>query len=159
MSELSRNLDLFRDLCPQELRRIEALSETRTHKPGDVIMRQGFPADAIYLIDHGAVRVTAILAENDADTARSDEEVLVQLGAGEFFGEISFITGKPPGLSVIAEQETQVTVLPHAPLHALLAEDAAICKKLLFAITRTLVGRLGSTGRELVLARYFIRTS
>ena len=42
-------------------------------------------------------------------------------------------------------------------LNRLIASDASLCRKLLLAITRTLVARLRSTGRELVLSRYFLR--
>ena len=101
----------------------------------------------------GQVRVSAILAGGE----KVDEEVLVRLAPGEPFGELSFITGEAPNLSVIAEAESRVAAISKARLYELIAVDASICRKLLFAFTRLLVARLRETGRELVLTRYFLR--
>ena len=155
-SGLTTDLDLLADLTPEELVRVDSIAETRRYEPGDVILRQGVPADAIFVLLEGSVRVTAILSEGDEAAAR-EEEVLTQLKPGEVFGELSFITGAAPTLSVVAEESATLAAFPQAALHALINTDASICRKLLFAITRMLVSRLTSTGRELVLTRYFLR--
>ena len=156
MRTLTNDLALLSEFSEAEIGKLQAITETRQYSPGEVILKQGLPADAVYVLLDGVVRVTAIMSEED-ETVGQDEEVLVRLKPGEFFGELSFITGTPPSLSVIAEEPSQVVAMPQAKLHALIGVDAAICRKLLFAITRTLVARLRDTGRELVLTRYFIR--
>ena len=154
--ELSTDLELFEEFTPEELARVQEITEVRTFPKGEVILKQGLPAEAVFIVLSGVVRVTAILSEQDEQLGR-DEEVLVRIKDGEVFGELSFITGTPPHLSVIAEDTTTLAVIPQAKLHALINVDAPICRKLWFAITRTVVGRLKETGKELVLARYFMR--
>jgi len=153
---LDRSIDLFRELTDDELSAVALAARIRTVEPAEIILRQGVPARAVYILLDGAVRVTAIMDAGD-ETPGEDEEMLVSLKPGEFFGELSFITGEAPSLSVIAEEPSRLIELEHGALNELIARDAAICRKLLFAITRTLVSRLRSTGRELVLSRYFLR--
>jgi glutaminase len=153
---LDRKVALFAELDDTELEKLEAIAEERSYYSGDIILKQGSPADAVYIVSQGAVRVTAIMADED-DAVGRDEEVLVRLGPGEFFGELSFVSGSVPSLSVIADQETRALTLPHKALGELLDSDGALCRKLLFAMMRTMVDRLRETDRELVLSRYFIR--
>ena len=153
---LDRKVALFAELDDSELDKVQAITEERSYHSGDFILRQGNPADAVYVVTQGAVRVTAIMADED-DTVGRDEEVLVRLGPGEFFGELSFVRGSVPAVSVIAEGETRALALPHEALGRLLDSEGALCRKLLFAMMRTMVERLRETDRELVLSRYFIR--
>jgi serine/threonine protein kinase len=62
--------------------------------PGDVVMRQGDPADAAYIIVSGTCRVYKNI---------DDEEVeLRRLGPGEVFGETAILSRKPRTASVQA---------------------------------------------------------
>ena len=151
-----REVALFSELDPAELDKVRAIAEERDYATGDIILKQGTPADAVYIILEGGVRVTAIMAEED-ETLGREEEVLVRLKAGEFFGELSFVDGSKPSLSVIAEEGARLMALPHEALRDLLENDARLCRKLLFAMIRTLAARMRETDRELVLSRYFIR--
>lgn len=153
---LSRDIDLFREMSDDELKSLTDIAEEQHVKAGEVVLRQGVPATAIYIVAEGSVRVTAIMAPED-DIVGQDEEMLVSLKPGEFFGELSFITADTPSLSIIAEEPTRLIALSHLELNRLISGDAPLCRKLLLAIMRTLVARLRSTGRELVLSRYFLR--
>ena len=153
-----RDVALFAELDQAELEKVQAIAERRQCSTGDIILKQGMPADAVFVILEGEVRVTAIMAEEDESLGR-EEEVLVRLKPGEFFGELSFVDGTRPSLSVIAEEGAQLLALPHGSLRELLESDARLCRKLLFAMMRTLAARLRDTDRELVLSRYFIRGS
>ena len=62
--------------------------------PGEVVVRQGDPADRFYVIDSGALRVTQV--------AHGDEAVLRELGPGEVFGEIGLLKGIPRTATVTA---------------------------------------------------------
>ena len=155
MSE-DRDLLLFKDLDDSELNRVQAIAERREYSAGEVILRQGQPADAIYSVLEGAVRVTAIMADEDEVVGR-DEEVLVRLKPGDFFGELSFVDGSVPSLSVIAENGAVLSAVPHEKLRELLDSDGPLCRKVLISMMKILASRLRDTDRELVLSRYFIR--
>ena len=151
-----REVPLFEELDDQQLERVRAIASEKAYAKGEILLKQGEKADTVFLILDGAVRVTAIMAEEDELVGR-DEEVLVKLKAGECVGELSFVTGAVPSLSVIAEEGARVMALPHDKLRELLDSDGPLCRKILFAMMRALAGRLRDTDRELVLSRYFIR--
>jgi len=157
MAVLTRDQEFLREMSDEELERLDGITEVRTLAAGDVVVRQGLLPEAVFVLLEGTVRVTAIMAEAD-DLVQQEEEVLVHLKPGELFGEISFITGDAPNLSVICEEPSRVAAIDRLALHQLISTDASICRKLLFAFTRTLVARLRNTGRDLVLTRYFLRS-
>ena len=156
MKELGHDVVLMQELSAAELEKVREVTELRRYGAGEVILKQGAPVDAVYVLLEGAVRVTAVMQEGD-ELVGHDEEVLTRLKPGEVFGELSFITGAPPNLSVIAEEPSLVAAILQTRLRQLLDQDGPLCQKFLMAMMRLLVGRLRDTGRELVLTRYFGR--
>jgi CRP/FNR family cyclic AMP-dependent transcriptional regulator len=52
----------------------------RTYRPGEIVFSQGDPADALFYVQDGVVKLSAV-------SARGKEAVVALLGAGEFFGD------------------------------------------------------------------------
>ena len=67
-------------------RLIDALRE-ESFGAGEDIIRENAPGDSLFLIDHGAIVVRVSLDDVHRDVAR--------LGPGDFFGEMSLMTGEP----------------------------------------------------------------
>jgi CRP-like cAMP-binding protein/Fe-S-cluster-containing hydrogenase component 2 len=84
LSNHLRSVPLFSTLEEDFVRYLCERVELVSYNKGDIICRQGDPADAFYLIRLGMVRV----AENLA----GGEMVRTYLGRGDFFGEIGLIT-------------------------------------------------------------------
>ena len=158
MKELTNEVELFRELSDEEIATVRGIATTIETPAGEYIVKQGEMVSSVYVLLEGEVRVTAVMAEGD-ETVGRDEEMLVRLETGEVFGELSFVTGEVPNLSVVAETDVVMAAIPHEELHELLEKDASLCKRFLFAFTRLLVSRIRDTGKELVLARYFMRSS
>jgi len=59
----------------------------RRHKKDEVLFSQGDPADAVFFIETGNVRLTVV-------SEQGKEGVIAMLGAGEFFGE-GCLAGQP----------------------------------------------------------------
>ena len=59
----------------------------RRHKQDEIVFRQGDPADAVFFIETGNVRLTVV-------SKHGKEGVIAMLGAGEFFGE-GCLAGQP----------------------------------------------------------------
>ena len=88
----------------------EILAETAKRAPtlqfdaGDTVVKQGEPADALYVVVDG-----------QADVVRRDwdggERVLAQLGPGEFFGEIGLLTESRRTASVRAATRLKLLAL------------------------------------------------
>jgi CRP/FNR family cyclic AMP-dependent transcriptional regulator len=52
----------------------------RTYRPGEIVFSQGDPADAVFYVQDGIVKLSAI-------SARGKEAVVALVGGGEFFGD------------------------------------------------------------------------
>jgi CRP-like cAMP-binding protein len=95
---------LFRAVSPQERDAVIARFTTRRYVEGEVIVTEGEHAGAFYVILVGEVTVTC----QDEDGAD------VQVGAlseGQYFGEMSLISGYPAEATVRAARVTEVLAL------------------------------------------------
>lgn len=88
---------------------------------GEEIVRKGDAGTDFYIIDHGAVGV--YLADKPAKS-------VAMLRDGDFFGEMSLLTGEPRSATITAEEETQVLCLSRETMSHLLHENSAIAKVL-----------------------------
>jgi len=90
LDQVLGSLSLFSDLTHPEL---EAAAHTFSEEwfgQGQRILRQGFTGTGFYVIVDGQAMV------------RLDGKDVVQLGRGDFFGEISILLGEPPTADVVA---------------------------------------------------------
>jgi len=93
-------------------------------KAGEMIIREGDPGRSIYAVLSGRVKV--FLRDY-----RGSEVKLATLGESEFFGEMSFLTGKPRSACVMATEPTMVMELSYTSMRKLVQENSAVKKVLL----------------------------
>jgi CRP/FNR family transcriptional regulator, cyclic AMP receptor protein len=79
-------------------------------RAGSVVFEQGTPADGLYVVVSGAVRVL--------DAAGTELNVL---GPGDFFGELSLLDGSPHGHTVVALEDSELLVVAKERFDELLA--------------------------------------
>jgi hypothetical protein len=96
---------------------------------GEVILREGEAASALYIIDSGHV---AIVRDAAPDTA------LAELGPGDFFGEMSILQEQAHSATVRAASAVRALRIDAAAFHGVLRENAEIGVQLM----RRLVLRL-----------------
>ncbi len=84
---------LFRFLPAEHQERVRALFRKVSYDFGDVIVRQGDPADAFYILSTGRARVIKT-------TARGEEIALNVLRPGSEFGESALLAAEPRTASV-----------------------------------------------------------
>ena len=92
--------------------------------PGDVVIRQGDPADRFYVIDSGRVRVTQT-------APGSGERVLREMGPDEVFGEIGLMRSSPRTATVTAIEAGLLLALERDDFLDLVAADARLGSRLL----------------------------
>jgi MFS family permease len=93
-------LGIFAAAPQPVLERLAAACTEVEFAPGDVIIREGDPADALYVILEGSVGVTA-RGEGDS------EKRLRTMGPETYFGEIGLLERIPRTATVIAEAPTR----------------------------------------------------
>jgi CRP-like cAMP-binding protein len=96
--ELLRRIPMFSKIDPAKLRLLAFASERVTFAPGEVLYRQGDPADAAYLIIDGGVAVTVELA--------SGPLLVAKVGKDQIVGEIGIICDVPRTATNTAEGQT-----------------------------------------------------
>lgn len=98
-----RDIPLFSELNEQELSDLDLLAVRKMYPKNTVLFTEGDPADSLYVICSGKIKVTV-----------SDEEgrevILSLLGAGEYFGEMALLDSEPRSACVITKEPTTVLI-------------------------------------------------
>lgn len=108
--------DVERDALVREM-------ELESHDEGSVIISEGQPGSSMYVIANGEVKVFTHGAAGGAI-------YLAKLGEGDFFGEVSMLTGKPRTATITASQRTELLRLDKEKLDNALAKYPGIRKVL-----------------------------
>ncbi len=118
--KLMATSQLFRDFEAKDRREILQKLSFQTFEPGTLIIQEECPGDYLYLIKSGKADVT---------TWRGDQEMLLAtIGEGEFFGEISLVTGAPRTASVRARTAVEAMRLSKADLDEIASKHPKIKK-------------------------------
>ena len=116
---------LFEVLSDVEREAIVKEMELETHDEGSVILNEGDPGTSMYLIASGEVKVYT------RGTGGSTGSLyLARLGEGDFFGEVSVLSGKPRTATITASQRTELLRLDKEKLDGVLAKHPGIRKVL-----------------------------
>jgi eukaryotic-like serine/threonine-protein kinase len=109
----------------------------RTYTPGELIMREGEPGDAAYIILSGQCRAFRVV--------NGEEVELRHMSDGDVFGETAILSGKPRTASVQAIDQLTVQVVTSEEL-----EDAAGMNTGLGLFVRTLAERFREVDERLI---------
>ncbi|TMB45511.1 MAG: cyclic nucleotide-binding domain-containing protein [Deltaproteobacteria bacterium] len=129
-----RRLPHFAELTPELLSLVAARARLRTASRGDVLCRAGEPGEEFFLVIGGAVCIAVPSARG--------EEVVAELGAGEWFGEMALITGEPRSASAIAGTDAKLAVLARTDFLELVAQVPALGLAVSHVLSRRLRARL-----------------
>jgi hypothetical protein len=120
----------FRSLTPREFQKLLGLGRWERAREGERIVRKGEDLDRMMVIFSGNVDVT------------SGERRIVELGQGQFVGEMSFLTGERPTVDVVAKGEVRLVTWPRGRLQAFLEQHGGLRAALQMILGADLVGKL-----------------
>jgi CRP-like cAMP-binding protein len=109
-----------------------------------VIIEEGTTGDEMYVIQEGKVRVQKAGVE------------LAQLGKHEHLGEMSFVDSAPRSASIVAIDQTDLITIRKDDFYYLLATDAPLGMKLLWAFIQVLSFRLRAANSELTQVKALV---
>lgn len=112
-------LALFADLTPAQLEAVAHTHEEDVFAAGERVLRKGLSGGSFYVILEGEAAVDI------------DGQQLAKLGRGDFFGEISALTGDPPTNDVVAVTILRCLVIPAQQLERLLLDRPQFALRLL----------------------------
>jgi CRP-like cAMP-binding protein len=142
-------------LKPGALRRIKILAEMKDAQLAHladflefqellqhaVVVRQGEPGDAMFLILSGELRARTMIGER--------ETILTTFGPGDFFGEMSLFDKGPRSADVVTNVDSTVLRLSAAALERLTREMPSVAAPFLQATSRTLSARIRADNKRL----------
>ena len=140
MSDFSH--PLLDDLPKEEASRLRSALVRRRYGAGQIIIREGDQPEELCIVAAGTACVTC----RDQHGRQRD---LARLQPGEWFGEMSLLTGEPASAAVQAESEVVVWALPRPVFAALTASSPLLLERL----CTVLVQRLRQTNERYLQAQ------
>jgi cAMP-dependent protein kinase regulator len=116
---------LFEVLNSEERGALIREMDLEQHEEGDIIISEGDVGSSMYVIAAGEVKVYTRAAGGSGASV-----YLAKLGEGDFFGEVSVLTGKPRTATITASQRTELLRLDKEKLDTVLARYPGIRKVL-----------------------------
>jgi small-conductance mechanosensitive channel/CRP-like cAMP-binding protein len=133
VTALLRSVDFLGAIDQAELQRLATRARVAPFPEGAVVVRQGESGDSLYVVVSGRVQVLTASREGGPEWA------LATLRPGDYFGEMSLLTGAPRSATVRALEDTDLLVLDREALRPLLVSDPAAAERL----SETLAKRQG----------------
>ena len=98
LTQLLGQTALFKDLDADELRELASGMRQRRFNKGDRLIEQGAAGDSMFILSEGLLHAYIRVSNNG-----TEHEVKVgQIVPGEFFGEMSLLTGEPRSATIVA---------------------------------------------------------
>jgi CRP-like cAMP-binding protein len=102
--EYIKNIPLFKQLKDSQLRELAARCKSARFKKGDVIFYKTDLSTDLYIVNSGKLK--AVLMDDEGD-----EMVIAQFAKGDFFGELSLLDGKGRSATIVADKDTELSIL------------------------------------------------
>lgn len=131
VAQLLAKVEMFSELDLDELERVASLAQSRTAAKDTVVFHAGDPADAVYVVANGKVKVVTTSTDGK-------EFILTVLGAGQVFGEMALIESATRSASVITLTAVEMLSISHDDFQHLLNTAPSISRKLLVILSRRL---------------------
>jgi CRP-like cAMP-binding protein len=139
-----REIELFKGLKPEALRRIARVASEEHHARGTKIFQHGDAGDKLYLILEGKVRISR-------EMPGMGEEALAILGPGQLFGEMALLDEAPRSADARAHERCRLLAIAKDGFDDLLFMDKDLAYEVLWSVVRMLVSRLRETNDKLTM--------
>jgi HD-GYP domain-containing protein (c-di-GMP phosphodiesterase class II) len=118
---------------------VSRFASTKSHRKGEIIIREGMVADTFYIIQSGKVAITKRFEDGK-------EMVLAIHQDGDFFGEMALLDQGPRSASSVALEPTVLLEISRADFSILLRKAPLLA----YAMMRELSARLRGTGALMI---------
>jgi histidine ammonia-lyase len=139
---MDKVLYILGQLTDQDVDWMLAVGNSKRLSAGTILIQEGEPSDAVYIVVEGTVSVSS--------TASEGREI-TRLGRGELLGEISFIDAHLPMATARAIDDITVFALARDQLAAKLARDTGFAARFYRAMAVFLSDRMRKSSRAAVL--------
>ena len=121
---------LFESLDPKQIASLATQLQPKRMEPGEILFAQGSDDTGLYVIASGVMEVSR--------QTGTDLETIGCIGAGEYIGEISLLTGAPHAATATARTYCHIYRLSREAIEPLLSQNAALAASLDRSVRRGL---------------------
>jgi small-conductance mechanosensitive channel/CRP-like cAMP-binding protein len=121
---------LFESLDQAQVGSLASQLQIKRMEPGEILFTQGDGDNALYVIGSGVLEIS-----RQVETV---VQVVGCIGAGEYIGEISLLTGAPHAATAKARTHCQIYRLPREAIEPMLSQNAALAASLDRSVRRGL---------------------
>lgn len=114
-----KDIEFLKVLSENQARELAGRLKTQVYARGETICRQGETGDTFYIIKAGQIEVSARNGQGQIAFRKT-------LEAGNFFGEISLLTGAPRSATVTAVADTTVLTMGKEDMRCMLEENGQL---------------------------------
>ena len=136
--EVLRNVGLFQFCTYRELMKVCQMAESRQVPSGAVLFDEGDHGRECFIIEEGQVVI------------RKKGQVLGELKAGDYFGEMSFIDVPRRSATAVVTRDAKLLVIRRNQFLQLLKQDSELAAKLMWQLLQKLSRLVRVTNRRLV---------
>jgi small-conductance mechanosensitive channel/CRP-like cAMP-binding protein len=130
ITALLAGVEFLEALTTEQLQKLGLEARIIPYPAGGAVVRQGDEGDSLFVVAEGRVDVSV------RAVAGGPEQSLATLGSGDYFGEMSLLTGAPRSATIRASEETRLVVLRKEALRPLLVADPTVLERLSKTLAR-----------------------
>jgi CRP-like cAMP-binding protein len=135
-----RRIKILAELNDAQLEHLLDFMELQRVTQWSVVVRQGDPGDAMFLILAGELRARTMIGER--------ETILATFGPGDFFGDMSLFDHGPRSADVVANVDSTVLRISVTAFDRLTREAPALATPFLRATAKTLAARIRADNKR-----------
>lgn len=135
-----RRVKIFAEFSDEQLERMIQFMEVQSVRQFAEIVKQGQHGDAMFFVLEGELRVRFMIS--------GKETILVTLGPGEFFGEISLFDQGPRSADVVANLNGVLVKFTAGGFLSLMQKAPDLATPFLHAVARTLTARIRADNKR-----------
>ena len=102
--EVLKTVPIFSDLSESDLKSVVNKMVSQSYKKGHVILEEDSAGERGYFLTRGRVKITRVSSDER-------EVILALLGPGDFFGEMSLLSGEARSANVVTLEKTKALTL------------------------------------------------
>lgn len=124
LSSYFQKVEFFNTLKEEDLNKLQQITKLQTFGRNEFIFMQNDPGDSFFIIKTGKVCIML------------DDKEIACLHEGDFFGEMSLLTGNPRTASVKASEDTEVLVIEKDAFKGLIQTNQELLENVLEFLTK-----------------------
>ncbi len=141
-----KQVPIFKDFSDKDFQELEKLIHQRKYGIDQFVFKNRAPGEGMYIIMTGSVKITI-------GTRSGNENMLAELGEGDFFGELALFDDEPRSANAIATQDSILLGFFTQDLMTLQGRNPVLGQKILFNLGGVLGERLRGTNNLLIEAQ------